>query len=317
MRRKRWWIRISVLIFLLLIAAGACFERPWYRPGPPQLGLTKNWTADLSAAEELIPSRHGQAKDITWALSRGQQTPWAFAYLHGFSASRKEISPTLEQISELMRANVFWSRLTQHGLDGEGFKSLSADDFFRDSEEAYQVLKEIGRNRVLVGTSTGGTLALAQALWHPDLTAIILISPNFGASKKEAWLAGGPLGPLMARLILGDYYEWKPKNERHGEYWTTKYRVEGLTALLDMVNAVKRMPVENLRVPCLVFLNESDSVIDPQKAAKFISRAPKNVCKIKWIKAEDHVLAGDTLSPSSTAEVVTEILAFLRTLPQP
>jgi esterase/lipase len=317
MNRKRWWIRISVLILLLLIVAGVCFERPWYRPGPPRLELGQNWIDDLRAAEALVPSRPGQAKDVTWALSQGQQTPWAFAYLHGFSASRKEISPTLEQISELMRANVFWSRLTQHGLDGEGFKSLTADDFFRDSEEAYQILNKIGRNRVLIGTSTGGTLALAQALWHPDLTAIILISPNFGASKKEAWLAGGPLGPFMAHLILGDYYQWTPKTERHGEYWTTKYRVEGLTALLDMVNAVKRMPVEKLQVPCLVFLTESDVVIDNQKAAQFMGRAPKNICTIKWIKAEDHVLAGDTLSPSSTAEVVAEILAFLRTLPQP
>lgn len=295
--------------------AWLCFERPWYRPQVPSVVLSENWAQELRDSEALLATRPGQAKEVSWAAGEGHPTPWAFAYLHGFSASRREISPTLEQVSIALGANVFWSRLTAHGFDGEAFRKLSPDDLFRDSEEAYQILQKIGQKKVLVGTSTGATLAVAQALWHPDLTAMILISPNFGAANKAAWLAGGPFGTYLGHAILGDYYEWKPRSELHGQFWNTKYRVEGLTALLDMVNAVRRMPVRNLKVPCLVLLTESDLVVDTQKTLQFLAKAPAGTCQIRWIKAEDHVLAGDILSPSSTAAVVEEILGFLRELP--
>lgn len=264
-----------------------------------------------------MKTRPGHTKEVTWASGKGLKTPWAFAYLHGFSASRRELSPTLENVAKSLGANVFWSRLTAHGFDGEAFQTLSPDDLFRDSEEAYQVLQRIGQRKVLVGTSTGATLAVAQALWHPDLSAVILISPNFGAAHKAAWLAGGPIGTSLGHLILGDYYQWQPRSELQAQFWNTKYRVEGLTALMDMVNAVRRMPVRNLKVPCLVLLTENDLVIDTQKALQFFSKAPGGICQLKWIKAEDHVLAGDILSPSSTAVVVEEILRFLKELPAP
>lgn len=318
MALRRSLVRYSALALALGLFALALvsFERPWYRPEPPVLQETPTTNAALAEAESRFPLRPGQAKEITWSLGEGRPTLWAIAYLHGFSASRREISPTLERLSEILRANVFWTRFTGHGMSGREIGDLTADDFFRDGEEALRVLEAIGEKRLIVGTSTGAAVATALALWHPErVNGIVLISPNFAPARRSAWLLGGPLGPFLGRFAVGVERTWTPRSEEQRLYWNTTYRTRGLTAMMDMINAVARMPLERMRVPCLVLQTPRDQVVSNEKAREVLARIPKGVCEFKMIEAEDHVLAGAITSPSTTETVMAEILAFLRRVP--
>jgi len=292
------------------------FYRPWYRPPQPKVALSDNWQEEMDRAEKTVPFlRPGQQKEVNWFALSGQPTEWALGYLHGLSASRHEITPTVEKLSAILRANVFWARMSGHGTRGEDFRKVTADDWLRDGEEAVQILNKIGQRRVLIATSTGATVAMAEALWHPqDLQALILISPNFGPRQPQTILLGGPLGPTFGHLILGPEHSWVPKSPEQEQWWYTHYAVEGLTAMMDLVHAVERMPIQNLKTPCLIFFTPTDNVINLDQARRQISRT--SACQIKMITAEDHVLAGAIMSPSSTDLVMSEILAFLRTIHQ-
>ncbi|MCM2281329.1 MAG: hypothetical protein NDI61_05715, partial [Bdellovibrionaceae bacterium] len=58
-----------------------------------------------------------QEKRVFWAdPATRAKTPLALVYIHGFSASRGEISPVPEDLARELGANLFMTRLTAHGL---------------------------------------------------------------------------------------------------------------------------------------------------------------------------------------------------------
>ena len=82
---------------------------------------------------------------VAWAGEPGHQTDVALVYLHGFSASRQEIAPVIERVAEARGANVFFTRLTGHGLDGAGLAAASLDDWLTDSRRALEIGARLGR----------------------------------------------------------------------------------------------------------------------------------------------------------------------------
>ena len=69
---------------------------------------------------------NNQAK-IIWAKNYKQkQTDIAFVYLHGFGASNREGEPIMSQLSKKYNANIYMSRLKEHGISREdNFKNLT------------------------------------------------------------------------------------------------------------------------------------------------------------------------------------------------
>ena len=136
----------------------------------------------LDESESRFPNiREGLKKEILWIdPEKKQQTELSIVYLHGFSASRAEISPVPEHVAMELGANLFFTRLSGHGSTGSDLGDSNADDWLKDAVEALKIGQQIGKKVVLMGTSTGGTLALWLAFKFQDapLRALILTSPN-------------------------------------------------------------------------------------------------------------------------------------------
>ncbi|MCK0192284.1 alpha/beta fold hydrolase [Arenibacter sp. F20364] len=174
---------------------------------------------------------------IIWYDSIPTRTEYSILYLHGWSASHEEGAPLHRELGQRYGANVYLPRLEGHGVQEEqAMLHLTATDYFESAKEALAIAKRIGKKVIVMGTSTGGTLALYLAQGDKDIAGLLLYSPNVRIYDPTAVLLSGPWGLEIAKTIMdSDFYESEADSLKQS-YWTTKYRVEALTqlqALLD------------------------------------------------------------------------------------
>ncbi|HET9948132.1 MAG TPA: alpha/beta fold hydrolase [Longimicrobiales bacterium] len=297
----------------------------------PRARVSERWTeprlgpdldADLAAREAAVPDlRAGEAGSVLWAGSPGERTPLALAYLHGFSADRHEVEPLVSGLAAELGANAYFARLSGHGATPEALGRATAEDWLDDVAEAVAVGGRIGERVVLVGTSTGGTLALWAAGREEAagrVAALVLISPNLGVADPAARLLLWPWGGLLARLAEGPERCFEPVSAQQARHWTTCYPTSALLPMMALVDLVRGAPPGSVRVPVLVFRSPDDRVVDAMSSARALERLVAGRLEVVEIAdagdPQAHVLAGDILSPGTTERVQAEIASFLRSL---
>lgn len=286
---------------------------------PPELPENiEAWLADteqeIAAQYALIPETE---KRVSWHGEAGERTPYAVVNLHGFSATRQETAPLAERVAAALGANLFETRLAGHGHTEQPMHAVSAEDWLADTAEALAIGARLGDKTVVIGTSTGGTLALAMSGHQSAATVsdIVVISPNVQPSDgKAAWLTR-PAGPLLARLIAGDTRSWQAHNEQQARYWTTSYPIDAAVEVMRLVDLLQSQLPLRLEQNLLVLLSPGDTVVSPEATKDAFERidAPRK----RLIEISDagdpsnHVLAGDILSPDSTDDIAAAIVEFV------
>lgn len=273
--------------------------------------------------DEFIKLKEAQFSDIKpnnqshlhWATTDHSKTPYSLVYLHGFSASPKEISPVMEKVSSDLKMNIYFPRLRSHGVTTDLMETLTAEQLFQDAEEAYTIGKALGDKVILVGTSTGGSLALWLTARYPDIAGLVLISPNFGINNWKGVLAAGPLGSCLARLIAGKpYHSWIPKYPEQQNYWTTHYSINALRAMTDVVRIVEHLPIKKIKVPCLTLWTAQDQVVNIRKSISILKKMGSNKKLFEEFQTPNHVLAGAITSPEQVQRAVDVVSKFIQEL---
>ncbi len=260
----------------------------------------------------------GSEKKIIWAGKQGRQTPVALVYLHGFSATRQEVSPLCEHLAQQMGANLFLTRFKGHGRPGPALAEATVNDWLNDTHEALLLGRRLGKKTVLVAVSTGASLATWAAVQqkYPELAALILISPNYGLANPQGQMLGWPWGAQLAKLLLGPERIWQPANAEEARFWTWRYPVQALMPMMGVVQLVQAQNLQKITVPTLLIYAPRDTVVSPLAIERAFSRlgsAQKELWAFK--QAEDpsqHILAGQIKSPQATPLVQAKIQAFLR-----
>ena len=269
------------------------------------------------AAGERLPLVPGTEKRIRWQTV-GEKTEYALVYLHGFSGSRQGLLPATELIADALDANLFETRLRGHGRANDGLVDVRAEQWLEDAAEALAVGARLGNGIILMGTSTGATLAMAMAE-HPamaDVEAIVMISPNFRPyDPKSSWVTA-PGGPLLLRLLVGSTHTWEPANELQARYWTTTYPVDSVVEVMRLVDLANDQLPLDLGQTVLTLYSTRDEVVSPlatEAALELIDSPNKRTIDLGEVgDRKNHVLAGDILSPKSTDEVVRHVVEFIR-----
>ena len=257
------FLKWTGIVILLLIVA--YFLGP--RPSAPQL------SAGLPAvpAEPLELERYlraGEAKHklkpdnearIIWAGAM-EQTDYAFVYLHGFSASQEEGDPVHTELARRFGANLYLSRLAEHGIDTtEPLVALTADGLWESAKEAYAIGRRLGRKVILMGTSTGGTLALKLAAEYPEIAGVILLSPNIEINDPNAWVLNNPWGLQVAHLVKGEYKISEDTAALYRQYWNQRYRMEAAVQLQELLEqTMKASLFERVKQPVLLLYYYKD-----------------------------------------------------------
>jgi esterase/lipase len=294
----------------------------------PLAGETANpgddLAADLARDEAAVPRlRPGAAKCIAWAdPATRARTPLAVVYLHGFSASPAELAPVPQRVAAGLGANLFLTRLAGHGRDGPAMLDGSADAWMNDVAEALAIGRRLGERTLLIGTSTGGTLA-AIAAARPDaadaLAGIVFVAPNFRVRQPGAWALDLPLARHWLPRVAGRERGIEPLNPAHAGGWTLRYPTVAVLPMAEVVRRARRLACENIPVPALFLFDPADTVVDAARTATVAARwgGPVAVHEVHLGPGDDpdhHVIAGDALSPARTDEVVALILDWARRL---
>ena len=133
-RTSRWvWAVILVLGLAAVVAlSGPLFP---FKPLPSDVADVVGKAPDLDGYLRQHEARHpdikpGLAKTILWnAPAARNKTALSLVYLHGFSASRKDITPVVEALASTLGANAFLTRLAAHGRTSPAeFATVTAQD---------------------------------------------------------------------------------------------------------------------------------------------------------------------------------------------
>jgi esterase/lipase len=288
-------LKISGISLAILLAVVYFLGVGWhlvYSPSIAPLQISEPVEAYVANKEAQVQNiKVGNQAEVL-RIEPNKKTSVAFVYIHGFSAGPKEISPLVEKLSSQFKANAYLARLKDHGVENSMMLNVTADDLFTDAEEAYQIGKKLGERVILVGTSTGATLALWLAQQHSDVAGLILISPNIGVYDKRGVLSSGPIGSLIARAVVGPVYSWKPKHANQGDFWTTSYHPRGISAMMNVVREVEMMNFSSIQTPSITLWTPLDKVVNIQKAVDKIKTLGSQKNEFIEFNTPEHVLAG-------------------------
>ena len=257
------WTGFIVLLLIVVYFLGPKPSAPKYTNELPAIptepGLLQKYVSDREALHRLKPDN--EARIIWLNDSLKQQTEYAVVYLHGFSASQEEGDPVHLEFARTFGCNLYLSRLAGHGIDTiDAMVNLKAEDLWNSAKEAYAIGKQLGKKVIILATSTGGTLALKLAAEYPDITGLILLSPNIAINDPNAWLLNNPWGLQIARLIKGKYNTSDDTTAIYKKYWYNKYRMESAVELEELLETTMKASLfEKVRQPTLLlyyFLDE-------------------------------------------------------------
>lgn len=264
MLKKKWLLVIPVLI-LAAYLLGPSPVTPTYDPALPEM------PAEPAKLEQVIrdgESMHRLKKNnearIVWANdSIHKKTPYSIVYLHGFSASQEEGEPVHRNVARHFGYNLYLSRLSEHGIDtSDQLINLTAQSYWESAKRAYAIGKQLGDKVILMGTSTGGTLALQLAAQNPDIAGLVLMSPNIEINDPNAWLLNNHWGMQIAEKVVGSKYLKTDDNRPENlQYWNSSYRIEAAVALQELLETtMKKSTFEKVRQPTLLLYYFKDDV---------------------------------------------------------
>ena len=296
-------------------------KRPVYDatlPNIPDLNDLDDFVQRIENGHQLKP---GNEAEVIWADSLHQQTEYAVVYLHGFSASKTEGDPVHLNLAKKLKANLYLARLADHGIDTVApMRDFTADRLWETSKQAYAIGKKLGKKVILVGTSTGGTVALKLAATYPAINSLILLSPNVAINDKSAWLLNDPWGLQIARRVLGS--EERTIDGRTAEFkkfWYTNYRIESLVELQEFIESTMNKNLfKKVKQPVLMLYYykndlEQDPVVRVDAMLQMFDQlgTPENLKRKMAIpNAGNHVI-GSYLTSKDLPSVETAIESFV------
>ena len=119
--------------------------------------------------------RPNTEKKIIWADKSSIKTKISLVFIHGFSASRFELNPVIENVAKELGANIFFTRLTGHGQDGQSLADATLKDWIKDTEEAIKIGAILGDSIVLIGSSTGCSLIHIILEHQQNISSVIYL----------------------------------------------------------------------------------------------------------------------------------------------
>jgi alpha-beta hydrolase superfamily lysophospholipase len=326
--RKRSRIKtvLYIIIALIIVLAGLWVFGPRepvdtaLRFDPATIGedIDAYVAAHEAQFDDIV---EGAEMQLIWAFPASKaKTPVALVYIHGFSASPGEIRPAPDLAAEALGANLFYARLVGHGRSDEAMAEPTVQDWLDDVAEAIAIGERLGERVVLIGTSTGGTLAAIAAL-HPDLkdriAGIVFVSPNFKVQASGSQILTAPFARQLVPLVAGAERSFEPENELHAKFWTERYPSVALLPMAASVAHANAQFYQNTDIPALFVFSNDDRVVDHTVTRQIADRwgGPAEIVAVA--ESDDpynHVIAGDALSPSNNQMMADTIARWVSAL---
>lgn len=243
---------------------------------------------------------------IVWNRDAGAKTELALVYIHGFSGHPTELDPVPQEVAASVGANLYKPRLAGHGGSDADLAAVHAGDWWKDVTEAVAVAERLGDKVILIGLSTGGTLAALAAI-DPQLgariDAVVLISPNFGVKHPLARVLDLPYSRQLVRLFVDrtDCGDGAADNGEGG-FMAPCPAIEAALPMADLVRQARKADFASANQPAFFIWSYQDSVVSPRKTYRVATEWGGQVTRLNVTpgKQDDpfaHMIAGREFSP--------------------
>ncbi|MCP4208604.1 MAG: alpha/beta hydrolase [Shimia sp.] len=316
------------LLLLVVLCVGAAvlfgpYEQISLTPTVQDSDIGSDVDAYLTTQETRFDGiTPGTEKRVVWHGGRGEKTPLVIVYVHGFSATSEEIRPVPDRVAEALGANLVYTRLEGHGLDGTALAAATAQGWVNDVAEALNVARRIGDEVVVMGTSTGGTVMAAladQSDVMADVVGMIFVSPNFGIKAPAAKLLAWPAARHWVPVVAGADRSFEPANEAHGKYWTHAYPTVAVMQMAALVKEVFEKDHGQALVPALFWFSDGDQVVEAARTQDVATRWGRDATveiqrPMVGSDPQEHVIAGDIRSPAENDRTIDAFVQFINGL---
>lgn len=293
-----------------------------------ELSLTTNLTEidsliaiNEAKVEKIKPNNEAE---IIWADKyEHQKSPISFVYLHGFGASQREGEPIMGMLSKKYNANIYMSRLKEHGIQRENnFEYLTPENYVNSAKKAVEIGKLIGNKVILVSTSTGGTLSLKLASDDPSILGLILYSPFIELIQPQMEAILTKEGKANFIKMIGGEIQYQKRAVEEANYWSSSYHINGYVALIKMLKQTM-VPATFSKVKCPVFVGfyyknelEQDKIVSVSGILKMydqLGTSENKKIKVAFSKAGNHVIGCD-LRSKDWKTVYSKTIQFIDTI---
>ncbi|MDA8404643.1 MAG: alpha/beta fold hydrolase [Desulfobacteraceae bacterium] len=202
-------------------------------------------------------------------LIRGRTKDMGIVLLHGYMAAPLEVRALGDYLGGL-GYRVFAPRLKGHGTAPEDLAASTYMEWVESMEEGYVFMREICREVVVGGFSTGAGLALDLCARVKDIAGVFAISPPLKLQDFSARFV--PAVHLWNRLMKKmnvesakrEFIENHPENPHINYFRNPISGIIELDRLMDQV--ADRLP--GIETPALVVQSSGDPVVDPSGSLK-------------------------------------------------
>ncbi|NHM30732.1 alpha/beta hydrolase [Neobacillus terrae] len=188
---------------------------------------------------------------------------------HGYAGTPQSVRFLGEYISS-KGYTVYGIRLDGHGTDYIDMEHCNYQDWIKNLEEGYQLLKQFCTEIFIIGQSMGGTLTLNLASEFPDIKGIILIN----AAISTIPIMNEYKSKQHPQFIEEGQPDIKAKNANEITYTKTPLRsIKQLLSLMDHT----RNKLHSIHCPTLAFRSNEDHVVPPENTDYIINHIHSEV----------------------------------------
>lgn len=273
------------------------------------------------------PLKKGTQAKIVWNNpAQKTKTPYSIVYLHGFKASHPEGYPVHQAVAKKLGCNLYLSRLYGHGqITQQRLGDLTPNKLIESAEDAYRAGQKIGEKVILMGTSTGGSLATYLAASPPyssSIAALVLYSPLVHLYGFRSLLLENSISRALLRLIPGKNYilkEADPINVGEGNIWYHSYQLNGALVLGETIQKImRRNVIANVNCPAFIgyyYMNKQnhDRIVSTsaiKRMARWLGTPAEDIVLKNFPHANSHVICSSLLS-NTVQNVTSATIDFL------
>lgn len=220
--------------------------------------------------------------------------------LHGFTGSPVSMRPLAEALAERGLA-VELPLLPGHGTRWQDLQARTWHELADEARAGLSRLRSRTRSQVVVGLSTGGTLALHLAAGDASVAGVVVVNPFLTVADPRLRLL-----PLLKRALpslpgVGDDIA-KPGVDEGGY---PRLPLRAFASTLELL-AHTRAALPRITAPTLVFTSRQDHVVSPSDSALVTAGVSSPDVEQRWLERSYHVATLDHDLP----EIIDATAAF-------